>query len=123
MKTVVLPWLQANYPDGNYVFQQDLAPGHKARKTQKWCKDNLADFWPWGMWPPSSPDLNPLDYGVWGIVESKACATPHASVDVLKASVEKEWEGMEEEYLVRVCKAFRPRLEAMLEAEGGHFER
>ncbi|QQP55180.1 Transposable element tcb2 transposase, partial [Caligus rogercresseyi] len=89
MQNVVKPWLDATYPEGNYVFQQDSAPGHKAKITQKWCEENLAAFWPWSMWPPSSPDCNPLDYGIWGVVERKACSIPHASVDALKAAVEK----------------------------------
>ena len=63
-------------------------------ETQDWCQENLADFWPWTMWPPSSPDCTPLDYAIWGVVERKACATPHKNVDDLKASVEKEWAAM-----------------------------
>ncbi|QQP42560.1 Putative transposable element, partial [Caligus rogercresseyi] len=122
IKNVVKPWLDATYPKGNYCYQQDGAPGHKAKKTQKWCKDNLMNFWPAHFWPPSSPDVAPLDYGIWGFVESKACATPHPSVDALKASVEKEWADMSEHYVRKVCRAFRPRLEAMVSAEGSHFE-
>ena len=22
------------------------------------------------LWPPSSPDLNPLDYAIWGVLEN-----------------------------------------------------
>ena len=29
---------------------------------------------------------------------------------------------MSKEYIVKTCKAFRPRLEAMIEANGGLFE-
>ena len=61
MKEVVKPWLDATFPDGNYVWQQDSAPGHKAKITKKWCKDELARYWPAAMWPPSSPDCAPLD--------------------------------------------------------------
>ena len=57
-----------------------------------------------------------------GAVERKACATPHANVDALKAAVEKEWAEMSVEFVVKSCRAFRPRIEAMIEAEGGHFE-
>ena len=53
-------------------------------------------------------DTAPLDYGIWGFVESKVCATPHASMDALKASVEKEWADMSEAYIRKVCQAFRP---------------
>ncbi|QQP31588.1 Putative transposable element, partial [Caligus rogercresseyi] len=49
-------------------------------------------------------------------------AIPHASVDALKAAVEKEWAEMSVDFIVKTCKAFRPRIEAMLKANGGHFE-
>ncbi len=123
LKTVVKPWLDQQYPEGNYCWQQDGAPGHKAKVVQQWCQDNLASFWPSNFWPPSSPDAAPLDYGIWGYVESKACATPHASIDAMKASVEQEWAAMPEAHVIKVCRAFRPRLEAMVAAEGGHFEK
>ena len=75
------------------------------------------------MWPPSSPDLNPLDYGIWGYVEAKACATPHSNVESLKASVDREWAAMPEAYVVKTCRSFRRRLEAIIASNGGHFEK
>ena len=27
------------------------------------------DFIPPDLWPPNSPDLNPVDYMVWGVME------------------------------------------------------
>jgi len=56
MEKVVKPWLDATYPSGNYCWQQNSAPGHKAKIVQDWCLENLANFWPSDMWPPSSPD-------------------------------------------------------------------
>ncbi|QQP41353.1 Uncharacterized protein FKW44_015699, partial [Caligus rogercresseyi] len=64
----------------------------------------------------SSPDCNPLHYGIWGVVERKACSIPHASVDAMKAAVEKEWAEMSVGFIVKTCKAFKPRIEAMLKA-------
>ena len=84
---MVKPWLDNDYPNGNYVWQQATAPGHKAQTAQNWCQQHLVDFWAWGMWPPSSPDLNPLDYAIWGALERRACATPHINVDVLKDTI------------------------------------
>lgn len=55
-------------------------------------------------------------------MERKACAAPHPNVDSLKASVEEEWANMTGEFIMKTCKAFRPRIEAMIEAEGDHFE-
>ena len=123
MKKVVKPWLDQAYPEGNYCWQQDSAQGHKVKVTQERCHAHLADFWPAKMWPPSSPDLAPLDFGIWGYVESKACAVPHPSVDALKVSVEKEWAAMSEDHVRKVCHALRPRLEARVAANGEHFEK
>ncbi|QQP34837.1 Putative transposable element, partial [Caligus rogercresseyi] len=75
-----------------------------------------------GTTGPRSGSCNPLDYGIWGVAERKACSIPHASVDALKAAVEKEWAEMSVDFIVKTCKAFRPRIEAMLKANGGHFE-
>ena len=52
-------------PSG-FLFQQDGAPAHTARQTQEWLKVNCTDFIAKDQWPPNSPDLNPLDYHVWG---------------------------------------------------------
>ena len=47
--------------------------------------------WPWALWPPSSPDCNPLDYGIWGIMNTNIGATPYPNITALKASIVKEW--------------------------------
>ena len=38
----LVPWLFQNYPDGNYVFQQDGAPPHTSKRTQEWLATNLS---------------------------------------------------------------------------------
>ena len=123
LRTVVKPWLDENYPEGNYVWQQDGAPCHTANLAQNYCANHLANFWPKDFWPPSSPDLNPLDYAVWSEVERKACNVPHRNMDELKGSVDREWDALTPEYLVKTCRAFRRRLEAVIEAKGGHIEK
>jgi len=42
------------------------ASTHTARATQNWLQTNYPDFIVKDQWPPNSPDLNPLDYHVWG---------------------------------------------------------
>ena len=53
-----------------WVWQQDSAPAHKSKETQAWLQKKCYDFVPFSYWPPSSPDLNPLDYFVWSYVEN-----------------------------------------------------
>ena len=122
MKKVVFPWIKQTYPEDNTIYQQDSAPAHGAILTQKWCRENLPDFIPKEMWPPSSPDANPLDYGIWSYIEKRACADSHPNVDSLKASICREWEDMPNQYVAKTCDAFIGRIEAIIEANGGHIE-
>jgi hypothetical protein len=123
LESKVVPWLKKKFPDGNYVFQQDGAPAHTANRTQEWLAANMANFWPKTIWPPSSPDLNPLDYSVWSVLESKACATPHSNVEALKASIVRAWRSLSKEYIVSTCLSFRRRVETVIEMDGGLFEK
>ena len=70
-----------------YVFQQDSAPSHKAMTTQDWMSENLHDHITPNTWPPSSPDLNPLDYYVWVVVERETNKHSHNTLDSLKAAI------------------------------------
>ena len=54
--------------------------------TQSWLRINISDFVSKEEWPPYSPDLNPMDYSIWSILESKACAKSHTSIQSLKTS-------------------------------------
>ena len=105
-----------------WTFQQDGAPSHTSKKTQAWCADNLPRFWTKNMWPPSSPDLNVMDFSIWSILESEACATVHQSVESLKASLSAAWDGMSQETVRAAVDSFPKRLRAVRKAKGGHFE-
>ena len=64
LKDQVLPWAQQEYGESGYCFMQDGAPAHTSNATQAWCRTNFSEFWDKQMWPPSSPDLNPMDFSV-----------------------------------------------------------
>ena len=72
----LFPRAEDVFGDEEWTFQQDGAPAHKAIETQDFLRDNVITVdphWrnPTGEWPPNSPDLNPLDYSVWSILEKK----------------------------------------------------
>ena len=62
-----------------------------ARIVQQWCQDNFQRFWPERFRPPSSPDLNVMDFFMWGILTMKACEKPHANVKSLKLKYGLIW--------------------------------
>jgi len=54
-----------------FVFQQDSAPAHRARKTIKLLQWETPAFISANLWPPNSPDLNPVDYEIWGVMQDR----------------------------------------------------
>jgi len=112
------PWAEQHFGNGWWCFQQDGAPGHKAIETQRFLSENCPDFIKvdthWGCadreWPPSSPDLNPLDYAVWSILEEKACTKPHTTVESLKRALIKAWDEISVDTLKKIIDDFPRRL-------------
>ncbi|CAF1595824.1 unnamed protein product [Rotaria magnacalcarata] len=49
----------------DWTFQQDGAKPHIHAKSQEWREKHFPCFIDKDHWPPSSPDLNPLDYCIW----------------------------------------------------------
>ena len=122
LTNVVKPWMDEKANGRDYVFQQDSAPAHKARKTQSWLHSNVPHHWSPDLWPPSSPDCNPLDFYVWGVVEREVNKVRHASLDDVKAVVTKLMSSLSRDTVAKACASFRGRLEAVVAAEGGYIE-
>ena len=77
MKNVVIPWCNQVAGGRPWVRQQDSALAHKSKETQAWLQKECYDFVAFSHWPPSSPDLNLLDYFVWSYVENITNMTSH----------------------------------------------
>ena len=120
LKRHFLPWLRANYAPGTYVYQQDGARCHTSASTVAFLKREKEEFWSKEMWPPSSPNLNPLDYSIWARLVTKVNSKRHTSVTNLKKVIKKEWEAMEKDYIKKVTSRFRSRLERVLENDGAY---
>ena len=60
---------------------------------------------------------------MWNHVDKRANSVYHPSVDAMEAAVDKEWNSMDKDYVVAVCRRFRSRLEACVAVEGGVFEK
>ena len=64
LKSVVIPWCNQVAGGRPRVWQQDSAPPRKSKETQACLQKDCYDFVPFSHSPPSSPNLNPLDYFV-----------------------------------------------------------
>ena len=108
----------------NFIFQQDGAPAHGARLAQDWLAAHCSDFIDKDSWPPNSPDLNPLDYHVWGAMLDKfdklnpkttdSTRTEANTADNLERLIPKM-------QFAKLFFCFVKRLDACVKAGGGHF--
>ena len=107
-----------------FIFQQDGAPAHTAGVTQDWLQANCPNFITKDQWPPNSPDLNPLDYHVWGaMLEAYQKLHPKPkTIAELKEAVQMIWNSLPQGPIDKAVKNFAKRLKACVKAEGGHFE-
>ena len=75
-------------------------------------------------WPPSSPDVNPLDYFFWDLVKTKVCqgraGEPFSSEEQLKTKIKAVWKDCVTDLkpLRKAIKQFVPRLRAVQEKQG-----
>ena len=98
-----------------YVYGcTNSVPSHKDMTTQDWMSENLHDHITLNIWPPSSPDLNPLDYYVQGVVERETNKHPQKTLDSLRAAITRVMTHMDEDHL----QTFLPRTESVIAAEG-----
>ena len=122
LKSVVIPWCNQVAGGRPWVWQQDSAPAHKSKETQAWLQKECYDFLPFSHWPPSSPDLNPLDYFVWSYVENITNMTSHNTKASLITAIRRVFAELPPALVEKAYYQFRIRIEVMIEAEVGYIE-
>lgn len=105
-----------------FTFQQDSAPAHRAHLTVELLQRETPDFISPDLWPPNSPDLNPVDYSIWGILQDRVYRTHITDIDELKQRLQLEWANLDHAIIVAAIRQWRRRLSACVKAAGGHFE-
>jgi len=106
-----------------FVFQQDNAPSHRAKDTIKLLQQETPGFVGSDFWPPNSPDLNPVDYKIWGVMQQKVVYECRMnSVDELKKRLIDVWNSLQQNVIDAAIKEWRKRLTACVHGDGQHFE-
>ena len=115
--------IKEHFKNEDFTIQQHGGPSHTSSKTQAWCKDNTLRFWSKTLWPPSSPDLNPMDFSVWSMLETEACCSPHTTVESLKMYLVKVWAKIPQKKLRAVVESFRGQIERVITDERWHIQK
>ena len=104
-----------------FTFQQDGAPAHRARDTVEPLKVKTPDFIPPNLWPPNCPDLNPVDYKIWGLLQERVYKTSIKDVNELRRRIAEEWDKLDQRIIDKAVAEWRKRLRACVAAGRGQF--
>ena len=118
---LLLPWAKEHFKKRPWMFQQNLAQSHGAKKMQEWLSANVPNFISEEEWPFLSPNLNPLNFGILAYLESKVSATHHKSLEALKTKIQ-EWLKMSQDVICDSCRSFSRRLQLVIDLNGKHIE-
>lgn len=109
-------------------FMHDGAPPHFALIAREFLNNNYPARWIGRggpqLWPARSPDLNPLDFFLWGYLKSLVYTTPIENLEDLQnrilrgCDIIRNTPGIFE----RVRQSMRRRTDGCLMAGGAHFE-
>lgn len=61
------PFMDFMYPYNDGIFMDDKEPCHRATTVRDWFKEHSGQFQRM-IWPPRSPDMNPIKH-LWDIIE------------------------------------------------------
>lgn len=127
----VLPGLLDDVPlavRANMWFMHDGAPPHSTLNVADFLNLSFPGRWigrrSERTWPPRSPDLNPLDFFVWGYLKTRVYAIEINNPIQLWNRIQMACDEIRDmpQIFQRIRFNFLRRAQACIQAEGGHFE-
>lgn len=116
----VAPDLRKEFPNGDGILQQDLAPCHTAKKSLAALQTERINVL---KWPGNSPDLNPIE-NLWAIVKRKLNNYDCTTKDKLITAVIQIWYHDQEikNKCSNLVNSMPKRVKMILKAKGGHIK-
>ena len=125
-----LPALLENVPlqtQRQMYYQHDGAPPHFSQVVRQYLNNEFPNQWI-GLgyaqnWPPRSPNLNPLDYHVWGYVKAMVYAHKLNTREELLQRILSAARSINNAAVLRkVTSSLVTRVRKCIQTDGGHFE-
>lgn len=125
-----LPNLMEDVPEEvrqSHWLQNDGCPAHYAANVRVYLNATYPNKWIGRLgpilWPPRSPDLNPLDFFYWGCLKEQVYFKPISSLDELRCRVQEAASIITERRYARLLRrAFIRRCRACIRVGGRQFE-
>lgn len=111
----------------SYWLQNDGCPAHYAVSVRAYLNRTYPNRWIGRLgpilWPPRSPDLNPLDFFYWGCLKEEVYAKPIRSLEDLRSRVRAAASKISDRRYTRLLRrAFIRRCRACIRVGGRQFE-
>jgi len=97
---------------------------NQAKHTVDLPSNETPEFIPPSLWPPNSPEINPLNYTIWQVAQDRVYKTKIDNVDQIKqrTCIVSVWNEMEQTMIDRAVDQWHKRLEMCNRAHGSYFE-
>ena len=116
LKEKLLPCIKEISGD-NFIFQQDSAPARMVHDTIALLCQEMPDFISPNQWPASSPDMKPVDYKIWAVLE-RVYEKRVNDVDKLCQHLLSVWHSIGQNVIDEAIDQWRARLTACVRAKG-----
>lgn len=116
LRPVVVPFLQRQGVGA--IFQQDNAPAHTSRVSRTFLQDSNVEVLDW---PSKSPDLSPIEH-IWDVLGRRLRGRQNqpANLQELAQALIQEWDNIPANVIRRHTSSMRRRVNAVINANGGH---
>lgn len=116
---VMIPYaLDGPFPDGDFLFQQDLSPVHTAKVVEELLNMRGVRCL---RWVPKGADLNIIE-AVWGRMKVRLCkrGLHSSSADELWSAVEGEWMRLQNErsFIDNLYASLQSRMQDVIAVQG-----
>jgi hypothetical protein len=117
------------FPNGEptpWVYMQDGAGCHRAKKVTKWLRDELPGVWTPSVqisetsvakWPSNSPDLNPIE-NLWNFFQDAVVEKNPRTTEEFKKVIQDVWWEIPQDYIRNLYHSMPHRLAAVIANEG-----
>ncbi|KAA6395443.1 MAG: putative transposable element tc3 transposase [Streblomastix strix] len=109
-----------------FFFQQDGAPAHYERGIRESLDEVFPRRWIGRQgpinWPARSPDLSPLDFWLWGILEDKVYKSDPETIEELDIAIARECGAITAQMCKAAVRSFEARLIKCRDSAGKQVE-
>src|SRR5436190_4754 len=108
------------------IFQHDGAPAHFSRQVRRFLDAHYPERWIGRggpiIWPARSPDLNVLDYFVWGHIKDLVEHRRDSTEAEMREAILAAFDTITPEMAYRATRNIVRRAELCSQEQGRHFE-